>query len=175
MVALKVALPIVLALASAPAVADMSDAERRFYDQRIGDLERQVDRRFADQKEIGQVALATQKEALQAALVAAKEAIAAALVSVKETAAAFSAQTQQHFAAINGLQAKLDKQAETFVSQKDQQLLIDRITRMESRTEGAGSTWVTIGATAGPLLGFASFCIALAMFITARGTAKARA
>jgi hypothetical protein len=116
--------------------------------------------RFEAQQRAVDAALASVEKHNAAALVAAKEATAAALVAVKETSAAYIVQTNAHFAAINGLQAKLDKQAESLASTKDVNTLAERLTRIEARGEGAGGTWVTIGAVLGPLLSIAALCVA---------------
>jgi hypothetical protein len=126
----------------------------------IAERDLRYGQRFEAQQRAVDAALVSVKEHNAAALVAAKEATAAALVAVKETSAAYIVQTNAHFAAINGLQAKLDKQAESFVSAKDLNVIADRLTRIEARGEGAGSTWVVIGAVVGPAVSIVALVVA---------------
>lgn len=136
----------------------------------IAERDRLYSQRFDAQEKSTTVAFTAAQKAVDAALISTKESHAASLVAIKETAAAFGAQTKEHFAAINGLQAKLDKQAETFVNIKELRAVEDRMTRMEARGEGAGGTWVIIAAVLGPLL--AAAALAVAAFVAFRRPAR---
>lgn len=137
----------------------------------MAERDRLYSQRFDAQEKSTIVAFTAAQKAVDAALISTKESHAASLIAIKEAAAAFGAQTKEHFAAINGLQAKLDKQAETFVNIKELRAVEDRMTRMEARGEGAGGTWLIIGAVLGPLLAAAALC--LTAFVAFRRQARA--
>lgn len=145
------------------------------FHQRFTDLETRIDQRFTGVestfklqidavKDMAQAVSGASKDAVKAAFDASGSAISAALIAINQTVAAFQEATKEHFKTINGLQAKLDKQAETFATKDALFLLEKRLLEAEAQNRGAGSTWLKIGAVVGPLMALAA--LAIQIFVT---------
>lgn len=148
---------------------------KMYFDQRFTDMERHVDSHVDALKDMARVVSEASKDAVKVAAdssvklfdtaaTSSGKAIDAALVSINSTIAAFQDATKEHFKTINGLQLKLDRQAENFATKEDLQTLRERVIVTEAMAAGSGAAWIKIAAVLGSVLSLVA--VGIQVFVT---------